>query len=310
MKKLLLALLLLVGLPVVIIATSFLPAKLKVTDEVPITLITPPKVPGVRISAIYAGRMESLGAFAYRGGSFSDKRIFGMGAILVRHPSGNLLFDTGFGRDVDQHVQKMPWLLRATTKYTRELTVAEQLEAAKFPLGDIARIVLTHAHWDHVSGIPDLPDVQIMTSQEEATFIESDDPAAALVHSFGPLPITPLNYREGPYLGFLRSFDVFGDGSIVMVPAPGHTPGSNITFIHTQDGKHYALIGDLVWQKEGIELPAERALLARMLADSDAAAVRGQIVHMHRLQKMMPDLVIVPAHDRRVWDTLPRFPNY
>lgn len=294
---------------VLALAQSFRPATLEVIEDVPITLVTPPKISGVRLSAIYAGRMESIGAFAFRGGSFSEKRIFGMGAILVRHPSGNLLFDTGFGKDVDTHVGKMPWLMRATTRYTAERTVAEQLQEARFPLQDIARIVLTHAHWDHVSGLPDMPGVQIMTSREEAAFVESDDPAAALIHSFGHLPIVPLNYREGPYLGFDVSFDVFGDGSVVMVPAPGHTPGSTISFVHTEDGKHYALIGDLVWQKEGIELPAERPLIARILVDKDAEAVRGQIVLMHRLQKMMPELVIVPAHDRRVWDALPRFPN-
>ncbi len=286
-----------------------LDATLPIDEDAPIMLVTPPKVQGVRVSALYAGQMESLAAFAYRGGSFGDTRMFGMGSILVSHPQGNLLFDTGFGKDVDLHVARMPLLMRLTTKYTREPTVAAQLADAGVPLTDISRIVLTHAHWDHVSGIPDLPGVQIMTSQEEATFIESDDPMAALIHGFPDLPIAPLNYREGAYLGFPNSFDVFGDGSVVMVPAPGHTPGSTITFIHTEDGKHYALVGDLVWQKEGIELPAERPWVSRMLVDKDAAAVRREIVHMHRLQKMWPELVIVPAHDRRVWDTLPRFPE-
>jgi hypothetical protein len=46
-----------------------------------------------------------------------------------------------------------------------------------------------------------------------------------------------------------------------------------------------------------------------MLVDEDPEAVRSEIVHMHRLQKMWPELVIVPAHDRRVWDALPRFPQ-
>ncbi|MGH8516008.1 MAG: MBL fold metallo-hydrolase [Panacagrimonas sp.] len=309
MKKVLIGLgVALVGL-MVLLGMSFGGAMLPVSEDVPITLTNPPRVAGVRISALYAGRMESVAAFAYRGGDFGDKRVFGMGGILVRHPQGNLLFDTGFGKDVDAHVKSMPFLLRATTTYEKEVTVAEQLAAAKIPLEEISRIVLTHAHWDHVSGIPDLEGVQIMVSQEEAAFIESDDPMAALVHSFGKLPIAPLNYREGPYLGFPSSFDVFGDGSVVMVPAPGHTPGSTITFVHTEDGKHYALVGDLVWQKEGIDLPAERPWLPRTLVDDDPEAVRGQIVHMHRLQKMWPELVIVPAHDRRVWDTLPRFPQ-
>jgi N-acyl homoserine lactone hydrolase len=308
MKKLLIAVAAVVLGLLLMLGLTFRGATLPVTADVPITLADPPRVEGVRLSAIYAGRMDSIAAFAYRGGGL-EKRVFGMGGILVRHPQGNLLFDTGFGKDVDAHVKSMPFLLRAMTTYEKEPTVAEQLAAAQVPLVDISRLVLTHAHWDHVSGIPDLEGVQIMVSKEEAAFIESDDPMAALIHSFGQLPIAPLNYREGPYLGFPNSFDVFGDGSVVMVPAPGHTPGSTITFVHTEDGKHYALVGDLVWQKEAIDLPAERPWLPRLLVDGDPEAVRGQIVHMHRLQKMWPELVIVPAHDRRVWDTLPRFPQ-
>ena len=309
MKKLgYVALALLAGL-LLLLGLSFRPARLPVIEDVPISLAQPPKVAGVRVSVMPTGRMEALEAFAFRGGSFGDKREFVVGAILVRHPEGNLLFDTGFGSEVDEHVGIMPWLMRATTTYTRGKTVLEQLAAAGMDKLEISRVVLTHAHWDHVSGLPDLSGLQIMTSQEEAVFMGSDDPAAALVKSFGFLPLSPYSYREGPYLGFERSFDVFGDGSVVIVPAPGHTPGSSITFVHAEDGKHYALIGDLVWQKEGIQLPAERPLLARILVDHDAEKVRQQIVLMHRLQKMMPDLVIVPAHDRSVWDALPQFPN-
>ena len=302
------ALALLAGL-LLFLGLSFRPVTLPVIEDVPITLIEPPQKAGVRLSVLPTGSMEALEAFAFRGGSFAAKREFVVGAILIRHPDGNLLFDTGFGSEVDEHVKGMPWLMRATTSYKRGRTVLEQLTEAGMDKLEISRIVLTHAHWDHVSGLPDLSGLQILTSQEESDFVESDDPAAALVKSFGFLPIGPYNYREGPYLGFERSFDMFGDGSVVIVPAPGHTPGSSITFVHTEDGKHYALIGDLVWQKEGIELPAERPLLARVLVDHDGERVRQQIVLMHRLQKMMPDLVIVPAHDRRVWGALPQFPN-
>lgn len=309
MKKLLIAMLVLVAGAGVALFVSFGAATLKVTEDIPITLASPPQVQGVSLSAIYAGRMQSSAAFSYRGGGFSDTRIFGMGAILVSHPAGNLLFDTGFGRDVDQHFLLQPRLMQLTSSYTAERTVATQLAEAGVPLVEISRIVLTHAHWDHVSGIADLPGVSIMTSQAEAVYMQAGGPGAELAHSFGFLPVTPFNFRESPYLGFDKSFDVFGDGSVVIVPAPGHTPGAIICFVHTQDGAHYALIGDLVWQKEGIELPAERPWLVRRMVDHDAAAVRAQIVHLHRLQKMMPDLVIVPAHDRRVWDQLPRFPE-
>lgn len=288
---------------------SFVPAPLPLNEDIRIEPITPPRVEGVRLSAIPSGSMQALEAFAYRGGSPLRTVEFAVGAILVRHPDGNLLFDTGFGRDVAQHVDSMPALMRAMTSYEAGRPVAQQLVEGGVPLEEITRVVLTHAHWDHVSGLPDFPGVQIMASQAEAAFIEGDDPAAALVRSFGFLPIGPFHYRDVPYLGFAQSFDVFGDGSVVMVPVPGHTPGSTLTFVHTGDGKHYALLGDLVWYREGITQRAERPLLSRWMADHDARAVREQIVHLHRLQKLMPELVMVPAHDPRVWNTLPRFPD-
>ena len=67
------------------------------------------------------------------------------------------------------------------------------------------------------------------------------------------LQIHSYEFEGPPYLGFSASYDVWGDGSIVLVPAPGHTPGSIVVFITLQSGKRYALIGDLTWQLDGIE---------------------------------------------------------
>jgi glyoxylase-like metal-dependent hydrolase (beta-lactamase superfamily II) len=61
-----------------------------------------------------------------------------------------------------------------------------------------------------------------------------------------------VGVEAGPYLGFPRSHDVYGDGSIVCVPAPGHTPGSIIVFVTLPNNVRYALVGDLVWQREGL----------------------------------------------------------
>ena len=99
---------------------------------------------------------------------------------------------------------------------------------------------------------------------------------------------------------------MFGDGSVVLVPAPGHTSGSIIAFIALPSGQRYALIGDLAWQAEGIDLPAEKPWIARTLADNDAGATRKLLQQMHALKASFPSLVIVPAHDSRVWEKLPR----
>ena len=66
----------------------------------------------MKLLAIPAGSIAGRAAFAVEGGSFEDRRTFNMGGILVQHPKGNLLFDTGFGIHVDDHVEALQIVMR------------------------------------------------------------------------------------------------------------------------------------------------------------------------------------------------------
>ena len=101
---------------------------------------------------------------------------------------------------------------------------------------------------------------------------------------------------------------MYGDGAVVIVPAPGHTPGSVIVFVATPDGRRLAFLGDLVWQREGITHRQERPWIARRSADVDAARVRAGIRHVAALAARFPDLVLIPAHDGRGFAALPPLP--
>ena len=287
------------------LAWSFTPATLPEIPPLQFDMPKPQPPAGMRIAVLHAGKMLSKAGFAYRGGNLMEPRDFGMAGILVEHPQGKLLFDAGFGSRVDEHFKKIPLLMQLTSKYVKEKTVAEQLKAAGIAPESLTGVVLTHAHWDHVSGLQDLPGVSVWLTQAELDFIRSGDSATTLARSFGDLNYKVYDFKDGPYLGFASSRDVFGDGSVVLVPAPGHTPGSVIAFVWLPDGKYYALVGDLIWQREAMEIPAERPWLSSDLVDNDAAKVRHWIAHMHQLSKQLPDLVIVPAHDRRVLESLP-----
>ncbi|HUP93227.1 MAG TPA: MBL fold metallo-hydrolase [Solimonas sp.] len=303
MKKMVLTLFLLLLAALGALAVTFTPARLPVPADS--SFMTPDAHPpeGMKIAAVEAGKMFSQAMFAYRGGRFGEERIFGMGGILVQHPQGTVLFDTGFGRDVDAQFKTTPKLMQLTSKYQKEPTAAEQLRAAGIVP---SAIYLTHAHWDHVSGVGDFPGVPVRVPADELAFIKSGDPAAGLAASFGAGRYEAYDFTGPAYLGFPSSLDLFGDGSVVLVPAPGHTPGSIVAFIATPDAKRYALVGDMVWQTEGIDIPAERPWMSRKLVDQDPGRVRANIAHMHQLQEAVPGLIIVPAHDRRVWDALPK----
>jgi glyoxylase-like metal-dependent hydrolase (beta-lactamase superfamily II) len=297
------------GLAVLALAYSFTPATLPVASSTGPTLPMTPMTPGpagMKIAAIQAGAMFQRAAFEYRGGSFREQRVSSMGGVLVQHPKGTLLFDTGFGKQIDDHLKASPIWLRATTKYTKRTPIVTQLRAAGIDPTHIDGIVLSHAHWDHVSGIPDMPGVPAWVNAAELGYIHSRDFATGLIRSFDDLPFKVYDFPNGPYLGFEHSYDVYGDGSVVLVAAGGHTPGSVIAFLNLPSGQSYALIGDIVWQREGIEIPAERPWLLRALVDSDPGRVRELIVRLHLLQKRFPKLVMVPAHDARVWASLPQ----
>ena len=116
---------------------------------------------------------------------------------------------------------------------------------------------------------------------------------------------TGIRYEEygfegGPYLGFPASHDVYGDGSIVVVPAYGHTPGSVIVFVTLPAGTRYAFVGDLVYQLEGITQREERSWFVRRSGgDEDAEGNRENMLRMIALKQRLPDLIIVPARYSR-----------
>lgn len=290
----------------VVAASCTKPAPLPVprSEEV-LTVPTTSPPAGMSIAAISAGSLTSRASYSYEGGKFGDKRIFGVGGILVRHPQGTLLFDAGFGPDFEEHVKTAPLLLRLASKPQGGVPVADQLRAAGIDPASLTAVVLTHAHWDHVSGLQALPKTPVWVPQAELDFVNSGDRMTALARQLGTANYRPYDFPDGDYLGLGPSRDVFKDGSVVLVQAGGHTPGSIVAFINLPGGKRYALIGDIAWQSEGVDLPAQKPSIVKAV-DADRAGTAELLVRLHRIKAAVPGLVIVPAHDRRAWDTLPR----
>jgi glyoxylase-like metal-dependent hydrolase (beta-lactamase superfamily II) len=272
----------------------------------------PPASPPSQMAAfqIPTGVSHCAASFGYRGGAFSDRRDFVMTAVLVKHPRGDLLIDTGLGRQIDRQFQLMPAAFRAITKYDRISAAADLLDAAGYDFRSLSGILLTHAHWDHVSGVADFPGIPVLLSPTEREFIDTGGPASVIARNISGADYQPYDFEGGPYLGFPCSHDVYGDGSLVSVPAPGHTPGSVIVFMTLPDSRRFAFVGDLVWQREGITEREERPWFSQRLVNEDSALVRDNLLRMSAVAEQFPEIILAPAHDARGFAELPLLSGY
>ncbi|MBL9039477.1 MAG: MBL fold metallo-hydrolase [Archangium sp.] len=230
-------------------------------------------------------------------------------SVLVRHPAGLVIIDPAVGRDIADDIARAgpAFSILAGSADTKTPLVEVMAKAGLSP-HDIRFALATHAHWDHVGALRDLPGTTVLLARDELDWVRS---MRGAVNS-GVMPrhfdgvrtrLRFFAYAAQPVLGFDRSFDVFGDGSIIAVPLAGHTPGSTGFLVRTPTVTFF-FIGDITWTMRGVERPAHKNRLLRI--DHDQELLSRSLGLLHVIHQQRPDVAIVPAHDAVRMDLLPR----
>jgi glyoxylase-like metal-dependent hydrolase (beta-lactamase superfamily II) len=223
---------------------------------------------------------------------------------VIEHAKGLLLFDTGQDRasvtDDSYFPNGFPGIV-----YDRlarfQVGEDDTLDAKLGPLGysaaDVDTAIVSHLHQDHIGGLRALTNAELLItaaewfqltgfSPEARGFLRAhiDIPGARWKHvGFDPTVDPGLE-------PFTESFDVMGDGSLVLLPTPGHTAGSFSLLVRRRTLPPLLLVGDLTY---------EAALLERR--QLPGVGNRHQLAestdNVLALIRRMPGLVILPAHD-------------
>lgn len=269
--------------------------------------------PEVAFAILKTSKLETRERLLFSGGRFGEKAETAFSAFLIRHGQSHFLFDTGLGTQVaQQYAADMPWWNRLFFRYD-EPVLPVQVQLKDAGIGPIGRIVVSHAHWDHLSGLPDFPQAEVWLSEEEHGFV--DQPRSAVGRAWpsqvsGPVRWKNIAFAHGPYEGFERSLDMFGDGRVVLVPMFGHTPGSVGMFLTVSSGKRYFFVGDVVWTSAALKDGRPKHWAARWFVDHDVDQTQAAIEKIRAVMQRDPGVVVVPAHDARVQAALGFFPAW
>lgn len=220
-------------------------------------------------------------------------------AFVIEHPEGLILFDTGFNRRVHQNLASYypaEALKPIKFHFTPEEELATQMRNAGFDPGSVRLIVNSHLHYDHCGGNLQFPEAAVMVQRAEWEAANAAPPEKAAYRQ--------VDFRTGQTMELIEGeHDIFGDGSLVLVPTSGHTPGHQALHVRHAGGVAI-LAGDACYMRGTL---IEDDMLPDVSVTADPAAYKASLESLRALHQS--GAMVYVGHDPEFWSTQPLAPK-
>ena len=236
----------------------------------------PPKSP--RIYVFDCGQISGLNPnlFGFEKAQLAEVD-FVVTCYLVVHPKGTLMWDVGTVPDSAFKGDGQP-VKEGISTVTKPLL--PQLAAVGYKPADITYLAMSHYHSDHTANANLFAGSTWLVQKAERDGMFAEKPAGIIrQESYSQLKNAKTKVLNN------QEMDVFGDGTVVIKPTPGHTPGHQVLYVKLKKTGGVLLAGDLYHYPEekaakktpSFEFNREQSLASRAAIDQFLAKTKAQM---------------------------------
>ena len=253
---------------------------------------------GVRLYALDCGRLafKDMGIFNDTGEYDGTVGKLTASCYIIKHPKGVLLWDTGLGDKLAEMPQGMD-LFGGLIHESVPVTLASQLKELGLAPADITYVAFSHLHGDHAGNANLFASSTWILNAKEIAWATTTPPP------IGVDPTVFSGYKTAKTQMIDGDYDVFGDGSVKILRAPGHTPGHSVLQLKLKKSGAVILSGDLY------HVHANRDFQRVPVFNDNRADT---LASMSRIEKIVKNTHarFVIQHNEEDFAKLPKFPAY
>lgn len=224
------------------------------------------------------------------------KKKMSIACFLVQHPKGRLLWDTGLPDSLFDEPKGFD-VLNGDLNFSVQKPLISCIEELGITPKDIDYLTFSHMHYDHIGNSNQFAASTFLideTEYESAFNINTEE---------SPFYTMYNELKDSRTVKMVGEYDVFGDGSVLTVPAPGHSPGHRVLYIELPETGPVVISGDLYHFAE----QRTHKRVPRINHDRELT-----LKSMESIEKFIADkkAKLIISHDHEQISLLPQSPDY
>ena len=266
---------------------------------------------GMQLYAFSSGSMMLGKGFLQNFAPMDPKIQIPIGFFEIKHPKGNVLFDTG---NNDKLITDSTYWGKLAAVFEAKMTPEDAIDVQLAKIGlkpdDIKYVVVSHMHLDHGGNVAKFPNSTLIIQDDELSFaMFPDEPfAGGYIPGDAQVLRAPVGSSKPSLMNMIRlegDYDIFGDGSIVVHRSRGHTKGSQMLLVRLPQTGATILTADAVYFRENIE----KNLMPNLVLAYDPAGIAKGYDWVRRMMAT-ENANFFTAHDPDAYKAMKKAPAF